>query len=162
MASGDLLAAFEPAGAQYPSSDYAQFDARNGHHVLDFDGSADESIIWAGWLSPSYDGGGITVEIAWASDGTTGDVDWDVAIETLADGGDDTDSDSFAAANSTDGTTVPGTSGALKYTTVTFTDGADMDSLGAGDRFRLKLTRDAANDTSTDDVQVYGVQITET
>jgi hypothetical protein len=37
-----------------------------------------------------------------------------------------------------------------------------MDSLGAGDRFRLKLTRDAANDTSTDDVQVYGVQITET
>jgi hypothetical protein len=37
-------------------------------------------------------------------------------------------------------------------TTITFTDGADMDSLAAGEAFRLKIRRDADGTGGTDDI----------
>lgn len=162
MASGDSLAELFPADYEPPTSNYATFDTRNGHPVLDFDGSTNETAIWTRWMPAQYDGGGVTVTISYMSEDTSGDIDWDVGFEAIADGGDDMDSDSFAAVNSTDGTTVPGTSGQPDYVTVTFTDGADMDSVAAGSMFRIKVVRDASNDTSTGDANLLGVLISET
>ena len=46
---------------------------------------------------------------------------------------------------------VLGTAGILTVTEIPFTNGAQMDSVGAGDGFRLRITRDAANDDMTGD-----------
>jgi hypothetical protein len=111
----------------------------------------------------SYAGGGLTVYLHYAmSSATSGDVDWDVAFERIGDQQQDIDSDSFAAVNSVDNTTVPGTSGNVDIVNVTFTDGADMDSVAVGEGFRMKVTRDAASDTATGDAELRFVEIKET
>ncbi|KKK65637.1 hypothetical protein LCGC14_2972130, partial [marine sediment metagenome] len=66
------------------------------------------------------------------------------------------------AVNSVDNTTVPGTAGLVDIVTVTFTDGADMDSVAVGELFRLKVTRDAVSDDAAGDAELVAVEIKET
>ena len=132
MASGDTLAVFTALHNEPPASNGARLDLRNGHPVLEFNQTTDESAVFRGFMPAHYSGGGVTVEIHWAGDGVT------------------------------TGNTTAGTDGHLSYDTVTFTDGADMDSVAAGDEFRLKLTRDAASDTMAADAQVTMVIVKET
>lgn len=163
MASGNTLLAFEAPAAQLPAANYATFDTRNNHVCLDFDAAADEACYFEGVLPRHYAGGGLTVTLIWAaSSATSGVTRWDVAIERH-DTGTDLDADSFAADASVDAT-ASGTSGALVYTSLTFTSGAAMDSLAAGEHFRLRVNRDAnhANDTMTGDAELFGVEIRET
>lgn len=138
-------------------------DTRNRRSVLDFDDSTDERAHFPDVLSPDYAGGGLTVEIWWVAASTTGDVVWAAAIERLAAGGQDLDSDSFAADN-TATSTVAGNAGVQTKTTITFTDGADMDSLAAGEPFRLRIERltSDAGDTMTGDAEVTRVVVRET
>lgn len=165
MASGDTLCIFSPLDNEPPSASYATLDTRNAHPVLDFDASADESAVFSGLLPRSYAGGGLTVYLHWlASSATSGAVRWAVSIERL-DTGTDTDSDSFATAQ-TAGTTASGTSGAPVVTSIAFTSGAQMDSLAAGEPFRLKVMRDADGTSGTDDMtgdaELLMVEIKET
>ena len=164
MASGDVLLTLGPAAAVSPSSNGATHDARNGHPVLDFDDTTNEDTIFVNLVMPStYGGGGVTVYLYYAmTSATSGDIDWDVAFERVADSHQDIDSDGFAAANSVDNTTVPGTSGFVDVVSVAFTDGADMDSVTTDDGFRIKVTRDAASDTATGDAELWGLRIEET
>lgn len=164
MASGNSLCSFVPQGCIQPTSNYATYDFRNNHLVLEFDAGTDESVIWADILPRNYSGGGLTVNVLWMGDGvTTGDVVWNGAFERNEDSGTDLDSDSFATAQAATGTTA-GTNGAVQYTAITFTDGAQIDSIAVGERFRFKLTRDADNvaDTMSADAQVLAVEIIET
>lgn len=164
MASGDSLCVFTPLHNQPPSSSFATLDTRNSHPVLDFDAAADESAIFGSILPRHYDGGGVTVMLVWlASTATADDVVWDVAFERHQDDTDDLDSDSFAAVNSATATCASA-SGEPQYTDVAFTDGADMDSVAAGESFRLKVTRDAdnASDDMTGDAELLRVEIRET
>ena len=164
MASGDTLIAFTPNANNPPASNAATFDTRNDHLVLDFDAGSDESAIFPGVLPNAYAGGGLTVSLVWmASTATTNDVRWDVAIERHQDDTTDLGSDDFAAANSVTATTASA-SGEPQYTDVTFTDGADMDSLAATESFRLKVTRDADNaaDTMAGDAELLRVVVAET
>jgi hypothetical protein len=164
MASGDTLLIFTPLHNEPPSSNAATFDTRNQHPVLDFDATTNESAVFSGVMPQSYAGTtGVTVYIHYAMTSATADtVDWDVAFELIGDQDLDIDGDSFAAVNSVDDTTVPGTSGLVDVVSVAFTDGADMDSVGAGDGFRLKITRDAASDDATGDAELRFVEIRET
>jgi len=163
MASGDTLIQFGPYHNEPPSSNGATFDLRNQHPVLDFDASTNESAIFSGILPRGYAGGGLSVYIHYAmSSATSGNVDWDVAIERIGDGQQDIDSDSFASAQSTDDTTVPGTSGHVDIVQVDLTDGAQIDSIAVGEKFRIKITRDASNDTAAGDAELVGVEIKET
>lgn len=163
MASGDTLLIFTPLQNEPPASNYATLDIRNQHPVLDFDASTNEDAVFRGVMPRNYGGGGLTVYIHYAmSSATSGDVDWDVAFERIGDQQLDIDSDSFAAVNSVDNTTVPGTSGNVDVVSVTFTDGADMDSIAAGEAFRIKITRDAASDTASGDAELIAVEIKET
>src|SRR3990167_8775744 len=136
-----------------PTANFATPDTRNSHPVLDFDGTADEEAVFSGVLPTAYAGGGLTVEI-WVSftSATSGSAHFQVAIERMDVSSLDTDADSFAAFNESDAITAPGTSGQLIKTTTTFTDGADMDSLAAGEAFRLKIRRDADGTGGTDDI----------
>jgi hypothetical protein len=164
MASGDTLLVFTAANNVPPASNYATLDTRNQHLVLDFDDTTNESAVFPGVMPRGYAGTtGVTVYIHYAmTTATSGDIDWDVAWERVGDQQQDIDSDSFAAVNSVDNTTVPGTSGNVDIVNVTFTDGADMDSVAVGEYFRLKVTRDATSDTATGDAELIAVEVKET
>jgi len=166
MASGDTLATFFPLQGEAPASNYATLDTRNGVTVLDFDADADESMVFAGFMPRVYAGGGLTVTVGWmASTATSGAISLDVAFMSVTDDADDLDTKAFAAANNAN-PTAASASGEVDYATVTFTDGADMDSIAAGEYFRMKVTRDADGTTSTDsmtgDMELVFVEIKET
>lgn len=162
MASGNTLLILGPLGNEPPASNYATLDTRNGHPVLDFDPTTQETAIWSAIMPRNYSGGGITVYVHWTSDSTTNTVGWDVSLERNTDGGDDIDSDSFATAQTVTAATVPGTSGVPKVTNVAITNGANMDSVAAGDAFRLRVRRDVAGDSSAGDAQLLMVEVKET
>jgi hypothetical protein len=164
MASGDTLCKFTPLHNEPPTANYATLDLRNQHPVLDFDASTNESAVFSDILPQHYAGTtGVTVYIHYAMSSATADtVDWDVSFERIGDQQLDIDGDSFAAVNSVDNTTVPGTAGLVDVVSVAFTDGADMDSVAKGEGFRLKITRDAANDDATGDAELVFVEIRET
>ena len=166
MASGDTLAVFFAQDGEPPSSNYATLDTRNGVAVLDFDDTTDESIDFGGFMPRNYAGGGITVLVGWAAtSATTGTISLDVAFMSISDDADDLDTKTFAAANNANPTTASAT-GEVDYVTITFTDGADMDSVAAGEYFRMRITRDANGTTSTDnlsgDMELVFVEIKET
>jgi len=164
MASGDTLLVFTPLHNEPPASNPATFDTRNAHPVLDFDASTNESAVFSAVMPQHYAGTtGVTVYIHYAmSSATSNTVDWDAAFERIGDQQLDVDSDSFAAVNSVDDTTVPGTSGNVDIVSVAFTDGADMDSVAAGEGFRLKITRDAVSDDAAGDAELFAIEIRET
>jgi hypothetical protein len=164
MASGDTLLIFRPQDNEPVASDFATLDTRNLHPVLDFDASTNESAVFSAVMPRSYAGTtGITVFLHYAlTSATTGNTDWDVAFERIGDQQQDMDSDGFAAVNSVDNTTVPGAAGLVDIVSITFTDGADMDSVAVGEGFRMKVTRDAAADTATGDAELRFVEIKET
>lgn len=163
MASGDTLLVFTAAHNQPPSASFATFDTRNGILVLDFDGTADESAIFGGVLPRNYAGGGLTVILHWmASAATTNACGWLTAFERM---NTDEDADSFATANSVS-TTTNGTSGIITASSIAHASGAEMDSLAAGEPFRLKVTRDGDGSVVTDsmlgDAELFAVEIQET
>jgi hypothetical protein len=89
-------------------------------------------------------------------------IDWDAQFERIGDQQQDLDADGFAAVQSVDNTTVPGTSGLVDIVSIAFTDGAQMDSVAVGESFRLKVTRDAVSDDATGDAELVKVEIRET
>lgn len=165
MASGDSLVQFHPYNNEPPATNYATLDTRNQRPCLDFDATTNESAVFSGVMPAHYGGGGVTVHLWWgASSDTTAahHCYWDASFEEVIAGGLDVDGDSFAAAQSVDTDHCNATSGILTVTEIPFTDGAQMDSVGAGDGFRLMITRDAANDDMTGDGELYWVEINET
>lgn len=165
MASGNTLQIFGPLDNEPPSASFATLDVRNLHPVLDFDGAADESAVFSGILPRSYAGGGVTVYIHFAAtSATSGNVVWISAFERIGDGSQDIDSDSFATGNTVTHATS-GTSGNVEIASIAHTDGSQMDSIAAGELFRIKITRDADNASDTvdaTDVELLGIEIKET
>ena len=163
MASGDTLLIFHPYNSEPPSSNYATLDLRNNHVVLDFNKAVNESAVFSSVMPQNYDGGGVDVYIHYSMDTViTGDIDWDVAFERVGDQQLDIDADDFAAVQSVDNTTVPGTTGYVDIVSIPFTDGAQMDSVAIGEKFRMKITRDAVSDTADNDAELHAVEIRET
>jgi hypothetical protein len=164
MASGDSLCVFEPKNDDQPTTNFATLDTRNSHPILRFDKDTNEAAIFPGVLPRHYDGGGVTVMEVWMADGVTiNDVVWQAQIERHQDDAFDLDADGFAAAQSVTAT-APTVDGEVSYDDIAFLDGAEMDSLEAGESFRLKITRNAATggDTLDADAQLLRVEIRET
>lgn len=164
MASGNTLLIFTPLANEPPASNYATLDTRNAHPVLDFDAGTDESAVFTAVLPRNYASGGITVYVHWAAtSATSGDCVWNAAFERIGEGSQDIDSDGFASAQAVTAT-APGTSGNVDIAAITFTDGAQIDSVAVGEAFRLKITRDADNgsDTMTGDAELVAIELKET
>ncbi len=151
--------------AYFPTATaYATRDTRNNTPVLDFDADTNESALWLDVMPVRYAGGGITVEIEFAAtSATSGDVVWTAALERIGAESQDLDADGFAAAKTVT-TTVSSTCGKTKMASIAFADGAEMDSVAAGNAFRVQITRDANNaaDTATGDAELVAVHIKET
>ena len=170
MASGDTLAILYPQHNNPPAAAYATRDTRNGHPVLNFDGTTDEEAIFSSILPRRYAGGGLTVNL-WVgcASATTGTMRWQADIERagIADGsGQDIDSDGFTGTFESNGVSAPAAAGQFAVCAITITSGAQMDSLAVGEPFRLKIRRDADGTSGTDniasDCQLLAIEIQET
>jgi len=166
MASGDTLAVFTPLSVSFPASNFATPDLRNNHPTLDFDGSTDEEAYFEGVMPSNYGGGSVVVDIyVGFSSATSGSVRFQTDFERVASGGTDLDADSFTGSMQSAGGTANGTSGILSKVSITHTAGAQMDSVAAGEPFRLLVHRDADGTSGTDDIttdaEVYRVVIRE-
>jgi hypothetical protein len=149
---------FSAGSADFPTTDFATHDLRNGHRVLDFDDATDESAIWTGLLPSGYGGGGLVVKVFWMAASTSGTVQWDASFERM---NTDLDADSFASVSSATGT-ANGTSGITTTTSITLADGAAIDSIAAGEVYRCKITRDVSvGSNMTGDAELLGISILE-
>lgn len=151
------LAVFAPGHNQPPASAYATFDTRNSALVLDFDDATDESAVFVGVIPEgAVLTSGIIASVRWmATTATSGNVRWRVAFER---GNTDLDSDSFDTATEATGATN-GTSGIATTTEIAATN---IDSLVAGDTFRVRITRvgtDGTNDNMSGDAELRGLEL---
>jgi hypothetical protein len=141
---------------QPPAANFATLDTRNSIAILDFDDSTDESAIFLGVIPEAAAlGSGLKIRIIWtATTATSGDCVWDASLERMTN---DIDTDSFDTSASVT-TTTSGTSGVPNYSEITLTT---IDSVTAGDGFRIKINRDANNgsDTMTGDAELIAVEI---
>jgi hypothetical protein len=149
-------AVFTPMTSQPPASNFASPDVRNSIAVLDFDAGTQESAFWVSVMPEAASlGSGLKVRIHWmATTATSGDVVWGAQIERM---NTDLDSDSFdTAAEVTSATN--GTSGIVTASEITITT---IDSVAAGELFRLKIYRKAADgaDTMTGDAELVAVEL---
>ena len=155
---GAWFVRFTPRDHEPPTSDYATLDTRNSRPVLDFDTTTQEAAVFSAVLPNDYASAGVTIDIFCAmTSATSGTVGWDVAFERTQASTDDIDSDSFATAQTVTAATVPGTSGHVLKMSINVSDGADMDSVAAGELFRLRVRRDVANDTAAGDAELLAV-----
>ncbi len=140
-------AVYTPLDNQPPAANFATIDTRNSIMVLDFDAATDESAVFVGVMPEAASlGSGLKIRINWmATSATSGTCRWGVQIERM---NTDEDSDSFDTA-ATAGSTTNGTSGIITTTEITITT---IDSVAAGDPFRLKVFRDADGTSGTDDM----------
>jgi hypothetical protein len=157
---------FVPLNNEAPAAAFATADTRNSHKVLDFDGATDEEAVWTGVLPSTYGGNGLTVDTFWSfTAATSGSLRVQAAIERIDLSGLDVDADSFEAFQSAGGT-APGTTGMVIKVSVVFTSGSQMDSLVAGELFRVKIRRDADGTSGTDDIatdaELHAVVVRET
>ena len=159
MASGDIVFDFGPQANVPPSSNAATQAVRNMHPILEFDDSTDEYAVFEGVMAPHYDGGGLTVyaAVVFETDTNTDhEAQLEISFERIGDAQQDIDSDGFAAVNDMT-CTVPATCGNTEVGSVAFTDGADMDSVAAGELFRLKVGCDTSDSDFSDDCQLMRV-----
>lgn len=162
MASGNTLAIFLPANNEPPSTNYATLAIRNGHPVLNFDTTTQETAIFTGIIPRHYGNGGITVYVTWAAaTATSGTIGWDVTFELM--NTIDLDADDWATAQTITAATVSGAAGNPSTTNVAITaGGTGTDSVAAGNTFRLRIRRDVATDTAAGDGQILSVEVKET
>lgn len=158
---GDLVA------ISAPNSSYATMDVRDVAsdgttpafplNVLDFDTTVIEYTYFEGFLSPEYPGRGVRLcgQVLFSS-ATANSAVLRAAFYRIASGGDDVDSAPTFDFNSSGAIAANAASGVATDFTIDFDDGADMDSVGAGEAFVLCLQRkiDDANDTAAGDLEL--------
>jgi hypothetical protein len=166
MASGDTLVVLLPTDNEPPGSAYATFDVRNGHPVLDFDDTADEACVFSFILPRSYGGGGLTVHLHYTmASAVSGKIRLDASFERVGIAAQDVDADGLAAAQSVVVAAVPANSGDVDVAAITFSGGAPLDSIAAGELCRIRVERkpsDTTNDTATGDLELHAIEIQET
>lgn len=165
MASGQVV--LQVLKAIPPATGFATPDARAGGsspaesvNVWDFDDTSAEVMDFLCELTNSYGGGGLTVQLKWsATSATSGAVVWRAAIRRIADDAEDIDVAHTYDYNAASADTAPTASGEISYQTIAFTDGADMDSLAAGETCILRVQRlpTDAGDTMVGDAELWAV-----
>lgn len=149
----------------HPGANFAPLSIRTGGStpaervpVYLFDAATIEYLDFKCRLA-GYGGGGLTFTIPWSAvSATTGVTRWGIAIRRMTDDAVDIDASHTYDYNDVDDTAAS-VSGELSYPTITFTNGADMDSWGDGEIAIVRVRRNAshANDTMTGDAELWGL-----
>lgn len=169
MASGQNCVEFSRAIP--PGTLFAQEDVRAGGSspsesltLWDFDAGTIEYMDFECRLTENYAGGGLTFTLDWmATSATSGNVVWGIAIRRFQDDAEDIDaSHTYDYNEVTD--TCASASGEVSRPTVTFTNGADMDSWAAGEKAIVRVRRNATSgsDTMAGDAELWSVSGKET
>ena len=135
-------------GASTPAEELSKYD---------FDDTTDEYLDFRGSLH-GYGGGGITILLRYTAAAASGKVVWRAAFRRVDDDAEDLDTTAHTYAYNTVNPTVASAIGEVDYTSITFTDGADMDSLADGEEFVLRIGREATdttNDTLSGDASLF-------
>jgi hypothetical protein len=146
--------------ADMPDIDYAGSPAMA---YLAYDEGTDQTGYWLCCMPEGYGSGGLTVKVAWTHLSTSGNnFGAEVGFARLQADTTDIDSLSFAA-NNTGTWAHNGTDGGWNTDTITFTNGADMGSIAAGELFVVRLVRNTSVGSDlAGDVLVAGMAIRET
>lgn len=162
MASGDLVLTVHtigfPQGSTFPMPTVRLGGSTPQERVpiWSYDAGTIEYLDFVCSLN-GYGGGGLTFTLPWsAASATSGVCRWSIAIRRMQDDAEDVDASQSYAFNEVDDTAASG-SGELSYPTITFTDGADMDSWANGETAIVRIRRNAshANDTMTGDAELW-------
>ncbi len=173
MSSGDALCVWTALANIPPDADFATLDTilttsadepDDMVPVLDFDpgNSINEFAVFSAVLPEHYAAGGLTLELIWTSEATTGNVKWDAAFKRIADA-----VDILAGQYATIQTVTTGTDGtarALNSSTIAFTNG-QIDGLLKNELFFLAIERDSIDATDTmnsNDAELIAAYLTET
>lgn len=137
-------------------------DERNAHKVISFRDANTDGAIWehAGLATAYASGSNATLTVrGYSKTATTGAVRLQASIEKQS--GQDIDADGFATAVAATAT-VAGTSGIYFEHSITLAN-ADLDTIAAGDGFRIKIERLGSDgaDTLTEDYQLSSWLITQ-
>jgi hypothetical protein len=117
---------------------------------------AERSLVWtfpdaaATYLDmlcalKGYGGGGLTLRLAWSSLATSNNAVWQAAIRRIVDDAEDMDTSHSYDYNNSGAVTAPSAVNELSYDSITFTDGADMDSWADNELAYIRLLRDPAH-----------------
>lgn len=149
-------AVYGPWNSQPPATAFATLDTRNSIAVLDFGDTTAASVFWVGVMPEAAAlGSGLKVRIHWmATSATSGNARWGVAFERA---GTDLDADSYDTAAEATGA-ANAVSGIETATEITITT---IDGIVAGDRYRLRAYRAAADaaDTMVGDAELIAVEV---
>jgi hypothetical protein len=161
VAGSKIIRNWLPTDASFPASGYATLDTRNTHPVLDFStGTANRRCFFQGVIPDNYDGEDIEVVLFMTmTSATSGNIIPSVRIENMS--GLDITSDSFTAGYPNATVAVPSPAGTVFEATITMT-GATLDSVAAGDPFRIEVLRDTPNragDTASGDIELHMVEM---
>jgi hypothetical protein len=172
MASGDTLIILTPQNCTPPETVPATLDVIQGADsvskesfpVLDFDAAQDEYMDWFAVMPKNYVGTtGITCTIVWAAiSDQTNACQFEAALRAIEDDTEDIDTTDHVYDFNVVAASPANTAGEASYDDITFTDGADMDNVGAGDYFVFRLMRDVSDDSMTGDASVLAIHIKET
>lgn len=173
MASGSTLITLSPMDGTPPATAYATLDTMTGTStpaeaipVLDFDDTTQEYMDFYFFMPRNYGGNGTTILIAYSAAEAAPDVvDWEFAFRRVADDAEDLDTTAHTFDYNGTVDTAPSVVGEVAYATITFTDGADMDNVTAGDYCIGRVTRDPTPDSGTDvtgDASIHFIEIKET
>lgn len=173
MASGNSLILLNALDGTPPATAYATLDTMAGAStpaesipVLDFDDTTQEYMDFYCVMPQHYAGGGLTIIVGYsAAEASTDVIDWEIALRRVADDAEDLDTTAHTYDYNDSVDTAPSAVGEVGYASVTFTDGADMDSVTAGDYFVLRITRDPTPNSGTDvtgDASLHFIHVKET
>jgi hypothetical protein len=157
---------FFPAHNEAPSAQAATLDLRNGRPVLDFDAQATEAALFTGVFPRAYGAAGVTVDVGYSmTSATGGSIQWGLRLERIGDQQLDVDGDSWATGGFTTAVTVPTTPGNVDVVSLNFANGSAMDSVAAGEQFRLRVQRGVNENEATagasGDAELHWVRIRE-
>lgn len=131
--------------------------------ALAFDTTAVEYADWHSLVMPAhYGGGGLTCSLRYTAGATAGTLQWAMALRRIPAG---TDIDTTVMTydfNTVNIATLPNAIGKTGQDPITFTNGADMDSVVAGDSFSVRVRRDTGSDTLATDALLREIYVTET
>jgi len=167
MAGVDLIPYVDVSASQGPSASRATYGTVAGGStpaesklVALFGASSAEYLDFYLTLPISYGGSGMTVKLKWTIGELSTTARWEAAIRRLQD-----DAEDFDTAHTYDfngiSAAAPSVLREVDYATISFTDGADMDSLAAGEAFVLRLRRDPTHgdDDATIDAELWGFTV---
>ena len=132
-----------------------------------FDAATDESAVLEGIIPSEHTGSGtLKLYLLYASSTTTAANVWRIDIAGEARSPDNTetaDADSYATNETAVDATFSTTAYSLESTTITLANFKSGESPTAGDKFRVKITRDAnhANDDLAADCHLLGAELYE-